>query len=263
MKRTNTIICILTAIVMVQSLCSCSGLVKNREREKVVNELLMMKKQLPVRVKDTDMMMTDIEVDGDTVVLTCTVTEEYWEMMSLSCKKANTDRNVARVVESLDGTYLDKFITAGLGFKYIYTLQGTGKHLFDVSASAERLKDIKDRLDRGVLKPYTMLELSQMEIDNMKFPSKIEEGVWLTSAYIRGNSIFYEAKVDAEVDPKYFSAADVAEMRRGVIEGLKEEKLIMAHNKEIVGEGIHFVYIYKDNRGVEFARVDIGPDEFL
>lgn len=263
MKRTNTIICILAAVVMVLSLCSCRDIVKNREREKVVNELLMMKKQLPARVKDTDMMMTGIRVDGDTVVMTCTMPEEYWEMMQLSYKEANSDRNVARVVESLDGTCLDKLIAAGLGFKYIFTLQGTGKHLLEVCVSADRLKDVKDRMDRGVLKPYTMLELSKIEIDNMTFPTKIEEGVWLTNAYIRGNSVYYEAKVDAAVNPNYISAADVAEMRRGVIEGLKEEKLIMAHNKDIVGEGIHFVYIYKDTRGVEFARVDIGPDEFL
>lgn len=263
MKKTNTVICILAMIVMVLPLCSCDNLVRNREREKVVNEFLMMKKQLPVRVKNTDMMMTDIDIEGDTVVMTCSVTNEYWETMSLSYKKANTDRNVARVVESFDESYLDKFITSGLGLKYVYTLEGTGKRLFEISASAERLKDIKDRVDRGVLKPYTMLELSQIEIDNMQFPSEIEEGVWLTSAYIRGNTIFYEARLDAEVDPKYVSAADVAEMRRGILEELKKEKLVMAHNKEIVAEGIHFVYIYKDNRGVEFARVDISPDEFM
>ena len=43
----------------------------------------------------------------------------------------------------------------------------------------------------------------------------------------------------------------------------KEEKMLKLYKKNIVREGIHFVYVYNDSRGIEFARIDIGPEIFM
>lgn len=48
-------------------------------------------------------------------------------------------------------------------------------------------------------------------------------------------------------------------MKEDLIEDLKNEGLLMAYKKEIVKENIHIVYVYKDSRGKEFAKIDIGP----
>ena len=97
----------------------------------------------------------------------------------------------------------------------------------------------------------------------MKLPSKIEDGVWLTDAYVKGNSLFYDIKVEAKIDPANLSSTDVADMRQSIIESLKEEKMLKLYKKNIVREDIHFVYVYNDSRGVEFARIDIGPEVFM
>ena len=51
--------------------------------------------------------------------------------------------------------------------------------------------------------------------------------------------------------------------RQSIIESLKEEKMLKLYKKNIVREGIHFVYVYNDSRGIEFARIDIGPEIFM
>ena len=104
-----------------------------------------------------------------------------------------------------------------------------------------------------------MIELSQMEIAKMEIPSQIEEGVWMTDAYIEGNKIYYIATIENEIDASDLSSSDLREMKEGLIEDLKNEGLLMAHKKEIVKEKIHIVYVYKDSRGKEFAKIDIGP----
>ena len=91
--------------------------------------------------------------------------------------------------------------------------------------------------------------------------------MWTTSselrsgrnAYIEGHNIYYISTIEAELEPSDISAPEKAEMRKDLIESMKEEWLIMRHKKEIVKENVHFVYIYKDNRGKEIMRVDISP----
>ena len=61
------------------------------------------------------------------------------------------------------------------------------------------------------------------------------------------------------MNPSDFISSDKEEMKETLIESIKEEWLIMRHKKEIIKENVHFVYIYKDNRGEEFARIDISP----
>lgn len=267
MKRNIFLRVCLTIISMLFILCSCDNVVKklmrNGEREKVVKELLMLKNELPMKIGDSELEITDASIDGDTLVCDCSVPTEYWEMIQSTIDKANTDRNVARVVKDFSDDYVEKLIAGGFGFKYVYKNNDTGKYLFSICVSPERLKDIKDRLDRGVLKPYSMLELTQMEIDKMNIPSKIEDGIWLTKAYIMGNSLFYEVRLDAEVDPSNVSSSDVSNIRQEMIESLKEEKIFKLYKKNIVSEGIHFVYVYKDSRGIELARIDIGPEVFM
>ena len=89
---------------------------------------------------------------------------------------------MARVISNVSSEAVDKFIEHGLGLKYIYTSEETGETLLEVEMSADKMKEIRDKVDSGELQPYTMIELSQMEIAKMEIPSQIEEGVWMTDA---------------------------------------------------------------------------------
>ena len=126
MKRNVFLRGCLAIISMLFILCSCDNAVKklfrNGEREKIVKELLLLKNELPMKVDNTDVEMTDVSVDGDTLVFVCSVPSEYWGMVQSNIDMANTDRNVARLLESFKDGYADKLIAGGLGFKYVYTL---------------------------------------------------------------------------------------------------------------------------------------------
>jgi hypothetical protein len=168
---------------------------------------------------------------------------------------------MARVLANVSEEAAEKLIEHGLGIKYIYTSKETGKVLLEVQMTSQKLKEIKDKVEKGELQAFSMIEITKMELAKLKIPSEIEEGVWLTDAYVKGSKVYYVASVENEVDPSSLSGADILEMKESLIQGLREEGLVMMHIKEMIKENVHFIYIYKDNRGVEFSRVDISPEE--
>lgn len=230
-----------------------------KEREEIPMEIMSYKDKLPFNTPGTSISISEIAVDNDIIVYTCRVGSEDWDTMSFASEVSNTDRNMARVISNVSSEAVDKFVEHGLGLKYIYTSEETSETLLEVEMSADKMKEIRDKVNSGELQPYTMIELSQMEIAKMEIPSQIEEGVWITDAYIEGNKVYYIATIENEVDASDLSSSDLKEMKEGLIEDLKNEGLLMVHKKEIAKENIHIVYVYKDSRGKEFARIDIGP----
>jgi len=243
------------------ALCSCINTSKkaNKEREDILKELTSYQDRLPYTVPGTRFTVTDISVDNDIVVYTCSVCNEDWDSMAMSSDIANSDRNMARVVSNVSDEAVKKFIELGIGLKYIYTSEETGEILLEIEMSTDKLKEIKDKVDNGELEAYSIIEIAQMELAKLEIPSQVEEGVWLTDAYIEGHNVNYVATIEAELNPSDFISSDKEEMKETLIESIKEEWLIMRHKKEIIKENVHFVYIYKDNRGEEFARIDISP----
>jgi len=261
MRKISSSICFIAGLLLALFLTSCgaNSAKSQKEREELLKEIMSYKDKLPFNIPGTSISITDIAVDNDIIVYTCRVGSEDWDAMSLASEVSNTDRNMARVISNVSSEAVDKFIEHGLGLKYIYTSEETGETLLEVEMSADKMKEIRDKVDSGELQPYTMIELSQMEIAKMEIPSQIEEGVWMTDAYIEGNKIYYIATIENEIDASDLSSSDLREMKEGLIEDLKNEGLLMAHKKEIVKENIHIVYVYKDSRGKEFAKIDIGP----
>lgn len=249
-------------LVLFLTSCGMNSAKSQKEREEILEEIMSYQDKLPFNIPGTSITLTDIAVDNDIIVYTCRVGSEDWDDMSLASEVSNTDRNMARVISNISSEAVDKFIVHGLGLKYIYTSEETGETLMEVELSADKMKEIKAKVNSGELQPYTMIELSQMEISKMEIPSQIEEGVWITDAYIEGNKIYYIATIENEIDPSGISNADLREMKEELIEDLKNEGLIMMRKTEIVKENIHFVYVYKDSRGQEFARIDISPYDF-
>jgi len=264
MRKFTSSIGFIAGLLLVLFLFSCgaNSAKSQKEREELLKEIMSYKGKLPFNIPGTSISITDIAVDNDIIVYTCRVGSEDWDTMSLASEVSNTDRNMARVISNVSSEDVDKFIEHGLGLKYIYTSEETGETLLEVEMSADKMKEIRDKVESGELQPYTMIELSQMEIAKMEIPSQIEEGVWITDAYIEGNKIYYIATIENEIDPSDISNADLREMKEGLIDDLKKEGLIMMRKKEIIKENIHFVYVYKDSRGQEFARIDISPYDF-
>ena len=251
-------------LIIIALVTSCKRIISKSaiEREDILNEIKLYKDKLPFNIPGTSISVTDIALDNDIIVYTCRVGCEDWAAMSLVSEVSNTDRNMARIISNVSNEFVDKFIEHGLGLKYIYTSEETGEKLLEVEMAADKMREIKDKVDSGELKPYTMREIAQMEINKMDIPSQIEDGVWITDAYIEGNKIYYIVTIENEIDSSDYSNADLREMKEGLVEGLKQEGLIMMRKKEIVRKNIHLIYIYKDSRGREFARIDISPYDF-
>lgn len=248
-------------VIILLTSCGMNSSKSTKEREEILKEITSYQDKLPYNIPNTSISITNIAVDNDIIVYTCKVSSEDWDAMSLASEVSNTDRNMARVISNVSNDAVEKFIEHGLGLKYIYTSDETGETLLEVEMSAEKMKEIKNKVESGEIQPYTMIELSQMEIAKMDIPSQIEDGVWLTDAYIEGNKIYYIATIENEIDSSDLSVSDLKDMKEGLIEGIKTEGLLMIHKKEIVKENIHIIYVYKDCRGKEFARIDIEPDD--
>lgn len=242
-------------------LYSCNNTDKKsaKEREYILKELTSYQDRLPYTVPGTNFTITDINIENDIVVYTCSVYDEDWESMSMPSNVANSDRNMARVISGMSSDAINKCVEYGIGIKYIYTSKETGEKLLEIEMSSDKITEIRDKVESGQLEAYSILELTQMELAQLEVPSQIEEGVWLTDVYIDGHNIYYIATIEAELDASELSPVEKEEMKESIIEGLKEEWLVTRHRKEMVEENVHFIYIYKDNRGKEFARIDISP----
>lgn len=259
MKKYAIPLYIFILLLMVKIISSCQNNKSSVNRELIRKELISYKDNLPFTIPGTRLTITDIAIENDIVVYTCSVYKEDWESMSMSSVVANSDKNMARVVSNISSETINKFIEYDLGLKYIYTSEETGEELLEIEMTAEKLKDIRDRIKKGELEAYTIKEIIQMELEKLEIPSQIGEGIWVSDAYIDGNKVYYIATIENEIDETDLSNSDLKEMKEGVIEGLKEEGLLMIHKKELIKENIHFVYVYNDSRGKEFARIDISP----
>lgn len=251
-------------------LVSCSGNKKQsdsydtRTRKELVDEIEKMKSYLPTQIPNTPMTIEDVSIDGNIVELVYSMPKSFYELyeenMSSFSDVANSEKNVARLFNLLNQEMVEKFIDAGVGLRCIYKCSDTGEILMTIEADCDRLKRVKEGVANGEIVPYSILEIFQMDIDKHEFPCEIEEGLWMTDGYIRGKTVYYIANLESDITSNDLSYSDIQEMKQGILEGLKET-LVGLHKKEMAREGIRIIYIYKNNNGDEFARVEITADD--
>ena len=257
------------AICLILILVSCGLKSSNKnsfdkhERELVEEEIASFKQNLPYEIAGKGFVMTNVEIANELVIYTYKVSKENWDVMFLSHEVSSSDRNIARVISNIDKETINKLIRSGLGVKYVYVSQETNRTLLEIEVQSNKLKEVSDKLGKGEIEPYTLLELSKIELAKMEIPFQVGEGLWLTDAYIKGNNIYYIATFEYEIDKSNISDEDIAEVKESCIAYLREEPLISSRKEEFIKENIHFVYIYKDSRGKECMTVSIAPDEIF
>ena len=259
----NTLFICLTLILGSCGLKSSNkNSVDKHEREMVEKEIATLKQNLPYEIAGKGFVMTNLEITNELVIYTCKVSKENWDAMFLSQEVSSSDRNIARAI-SMDKETINKLIRSGLGMKYIYVSQETNRTLLEIEVQPNKLKEISDKLEKGEIEPYTLLELTKIELTKMEIPSQIDEGLWLTDAYIKENNIYYIVTFEYEMDKSNISDDDIAEVKESCIAAIREDPLISSKKEELIKENIHFVYIYKDNRGKECMTVSIAPNEIF
>lgn len=257
---------IFISLIIMLMFCGCienkqQNKINLSERKTIIREIENMKSQVPISIQNTPMKLVDVSVENDMVVFVASLPKDLWEeSFSIGMDVINSDKNVARVLSYVGSQFINKFIKAGLGIKYIYKNSLNEEVLMTIESDCARLKRVKQGMDSGEIVPYTTLEIFQMEIDGYEFPSKVEEGLWITDGYIKGKTVYYIATFESNITSDDLSLSDVRVFKEGILEGLKES-LVVAHKKEMAQEGIKIVYIYKNNNGDEFVRVEITADD--
>lgn len=241
------------------SLSSCSKV----NRKIIVKQVAATKSHLPQKV-GAAIEIVDVNIKGDMVEYVVKMSEEVWQICKTTNETANSDRNIANVLSTIDDFTLSNYIGCDMGIKYTYYSDETSKKLFEIEISPSRLKEIHEKMKNGEIKEASMLETIQQEIMRVKsnLPAPIGDDVWMTDVYLKNKNVYYVYKIDDGTRASEFTKEDIELIKEGCLQGLRGEQVIVLQKKKLVEEKIHFVYIYTDGEGKEICRVDIGPDEF-
>lgn len=231
----------------------CTGCAeKNPHRAAICQEIEEMKSQLPMEAGS--LTIREVNVKGDLVVYECSVEEEADMIQSDSV--LNNDKNYARTLASMDEKVVKGFIDAEMGVKYIYKNK-EGKNLSEMTISAQKMKEISGKLRTGEIQPYSVLEMSQVEIDQTQYPVKITDNLWLTDAMVKDNYVINVITLEAQAEKSDFTEDDWWEAKKNTVAGLRESPLIASGKQEIKEKDIHFSYVYKDVRDTVLVILDI------
>ena len=244
-------------------LFSSCGSYNKKDRKEIEDEIATLKKELPKELDGSGVAITNAEIVEDMIIVTYEVYSDSWEGSCLSKETASSDRNAARMISDFGEDSVAKIVSAGFGMKIVWKSREDKQTLFVIELQHDKLKDMLDKVKNGEIKPYSLLELTKMELDKMDLPSQLENGIWLTEAYIKGNNVYYVATFEYEVDKSNISEYDLNEVKNSLIEELREEPLVTNRKEEMIEENIHIIYIYKDSRGEECMTVNIAPDEIF
>ena len=257
MKKLFTLLFAILAIFL--SLSSCSKV----NRKIIVKQVAATKSHLPQKI-GAALEVVDVNIKGDMVEYVIKMSEDIWRVSGMTNETANSDRNIANLLSSIDDFTIGNYIGCDMGIKYTYYSSETNKKLVEIDISPSRLKEIHEKVKKGEIKEATMLETIQQEVVQVKsnLPAQIAENLWMTDVYIKGRSMYYVIKIDNGNSASDYTKEDIELIKEGCLQGLRGEQVIVLQKKKLVEEKIHFVYIYTDGEGKEICRVDIGPDEF-
>ncbi len=238
--------------ILALTLMSVGCAEKNPHRAAIRQEIEEMKSQLPLETGS--LTIREVNVKGDLVVYECAV-EEVADMIQAD-SVLNSDKNYARTLASMDEKVVAGFVNAEMGVKYVYK-DKEGKNLSEMTISAQKMKEISEKLKTGEIQPYSVLEMSQVEIDQTQYPVKISDNLWLTDAMVKDNYVINVITLEAKAEKTDFTEDDWWETKKNTAAGLRESPLISSCKQEIKEKDIHFSYVYKDVRDTVLVILDI------
>ncbi len=266
MNKTKSIIFIalIGLLLLTLLLCDLNSRKSSRDLTVLQTELDELQSELPINIPNTPLVWKSAMLEDETITFTYELTrssfEEYFFVMSE--KEVNSDRNIARMINSIEEQFVTLLINNELGMCLIYLDNKTGEALLTVNVDAERMAQIKKQLDEGSIEPYTAKELLQMEIDQYNFPCDMGDGTWLTDGYIRGNNVYYEVTLEFYITSDDLTYSDLQEMKWALVSYM-EDTFVRSYKQDFYKENLHLIYIYKNNKGEEFARIDLSPDDLF
>ena len=243
-------------LAILLSLSSC----KKYNRQALIMGMEELKKQLPKEVAGKDFVIYDVSVNGDTVEMSYKMSKEMWADFSMWKDVKDPDIVKAKMLSTAANDAIRMFVDGGMGIKYlIYSFESNTK-LMEISISPDKLQEIYEKKKNG---EYSTLFFIKKELAKRKMPVQLEEGFCITEAYVKDGKIYYVAQVDSEIDPKEVTSEDRELMKAGCLYSLRGEKILILNKKELMDENVHIIYILKDSRNIEYARIDLEPSDLI
>ena len=221
------------------------------------------KNHLPYELMDKDMVVTDIDFDENSVIYKISVHDNVWKNMSIENNAVAAEKDMARIISYIGKELVQNCIDKGWGIKYVYVSSETRKTLMETEMSSSKLDEICKKMEKGELHAYTMMEMSKIEHKKIEFPYEMSDTEIVTDTYAEGNNIIYIINVNFEIGPDRVASNDKMVTKVLDIFRIRDKSLVFMHKKEIFEEDIHYVFVYKDCRGVEFMRDEIVPAEMF
>ncbi len=239
------------ALVVMFVAAGCSDV----KRAAIASAIEEQKAELPINAGN-GVTVTDIQYEDGVATYICDILTDFW----ISEEYVNDERNLANVVATFGEDDYNLFQEARVGVVYVYNDDETGEHLGTITLTPEKMKDIKERADAGLIEPYTLVEMMGFSFENMEFPMDAGGGITITNAYMDGSKACYEVALPAGVP-----ASLIKEQKQVMIESMAQAlKMSMNGEKErIVAEDIHWVYFYKDSDGNDVMTVDISSADIF
>lgn len=262
--RCFTVIISLISVLVIVSCVNRTSKTKSKEeiKQELISGLEKNRASLPMKAPHSNVWITNMELKDDIITYTCELSIEEWKIMAMPKEEANSDKNIARVIELIEPQFIELLVANEVGIKYIYLDNETKEEFLVLSINPQRLSKVKKMLDNGEIESYTIMELFKIEVDNFDLPTQLDDGLWLTDAYISDKNIFYVITFDEELNESDIDFSAMPEIKSNIISGLKEIPLWL-EKKEIIEEQIYIIYIYRDSRGKELFRVEITPTDIL
>ena len=249
---------ILSLAMILVVLFACSDGKKELKRE-----IDAFKKELPQAVEGSDIKIVDIALIDDIVAYTYSCPKEVWDGMGLTSVVANSDRNLARLVSAIPEEQISLFTKSNVGLRFIYKIEETHADALEIDMSPDKLKEVVAKVKNGEIKPYSLIEITEMQLARTEFPIKVDEGMWMTEAYAKDNKIYYVITLEYEIDPSAITPELLEEMKEEIIKGIREDRTMAISKNGMLKENVHIVYLYKDTNGQDLLNIDISPRELF
>ncbi len=262
---------IVSVLLLVTIFSSCtnkkSGL-SSRDRKEIMQLVSDTKRRLPLELDRGYLTITDIELEGDTLVYTCSADQILVDpILELSPQYISSDRTILLMVSNMDDAthfLMDKH----LGLKYRFVNAETGELACEICLSHSQLKDIYEKVRSGQIEPYSYLEGMKLRFENLELPVQMGVGALLTKAYVEVANIYYVCELseveggDKDMKKEEFDRM-VEQTKRETIEELTKDASVTIYKDDIVENNTHFIYTYTNHEGKALFTIEISPHDLF
>lgn len=243
-------------IAMCLSILICCNSKKDDYRLIITMGLDRESKNLPIDISE-GLSFEKLKVDGDYIYVEYSIAEaNIKDYLNLNDSTLTSDKNIARILDKFDNEVKNSIVDAELGFIFVYKIKESKRIASKVEVTPDKLKNILEKMSRGELKAYSILDMFEDEIKAIKFPKRVDKYTIMKNAEIKDNNMHYLMEI--EIGNLKFTDEMISLMKKEMINDLNHSPIV-AHKEALLKEGTHIIYDFVDTGGSKLFTIDISP----